>query len=81
MSEARRLKVSGVEPGVPDLFCPAWMLWIEMKREKGGTVSKPQKDWHAYLNECGYTVVVARGWDDAINQVSAMFDVSAVKQL
>ena len=33
---ASRLKAEGVSPGVPDLFVPAWGLWVEMKRAKGG---------------------------------------------
>jgi hypothetical protein len=37
--------MEGVSPGVPDLFIPDWLLWVEMKREKGGRVSPEQKDW------------------------------------
>ena len=55
--------------GVPDLFIPAWRVWIEMKREKGGSVSTDQKDWLAYLTECGYRCFVARGAEDAKRQI------------
>ena len=59
------LKSTGVSPGVPDLHIPAWRLWIEMKRTKGGVVSKEQKDWIAYLNEIGGTAVVCKGFEEA----------------
>jgi hypothetical protein len=68
--EASRFKAEGVSAGVPDLFVPAWSLWVEMKRQKGGTVSAEQKDWHQYLLEIGDTVMVCRGCDDAIAQVT-----------
>ncbi len=67
-----RLKAEGVSAGVPDLFIPAWRVWIEMKRADGGTVSPAQKDWHAYLRSVGHTVIVARGCEDAKRQVSAL---------
>lgn len=65
---AGRLKAEGVSPGVPDLFIPAWGLWVEMKRAKGGKVSPEQKEWHSYLESCGYRVIVGLGQTDAINQ-------------
>ena len=46
---AGRLKAEGVSPGVPDLFIPAWRLWVEMNRAKGGSLSAEQKDWIQYL--------------------------------
>ena len=58
---AGRLKAEGVSKGVPDLFIPEWRLWIEMKRQNGGTVSAEQKDWIAYLENCGYFCFVAKG--------------------
>lgn len=61
-----------MSPGVPDLFIPAWGLWIEMKRADGGTVSAVQKDWHAYLRSIGQRVIVARGFADARRQIEAM---------
>jgi len=60
-----RLKAEGVSAGVPDLFIPAWLVWIEMKRQRGGAVSPAQRDWHRYLESIGHTVIVARGQEDA----------------
>ena len=51
--------------GVPDLFVPAWGLWIEMKRTKGGVVSVEQADWIEYLQGLGYAAVVCRVCDEA----------------
>lgn len=66
--EAMRLVVEGVSSGVPDLFVPEWLLWVEMKT-KAGVVSAPQKDWIAYLNGIGHTAIVARGFEDGMTQV------------
>ena len=65
IAAAGRLKAEGVSPGVPDLFVPAWLLWIEMKREKGGSVSSEQQSWHDYLRNLGHHVIVGRGQEDA----------------
>jgi rhodanese-related sulfurtransferase len=68
---ALRLKAEGVTPGVPDLFVPAWRLWIEMKRRKGGRISAEQREMIDYLRDCGYSCVVARGADEARVEVEA----------
>lgn len=68
---AGRLKLEGVSSGVPDLFIPAWGLWIEMKRTKKGAVSSEQKDWIEYLDRVGYTATVCRGADEAMRYVKA----------
>ena len=69
---AGRLKAEGVTPGVPDLFIPAWRIFVEMKRTKGGQVSQAQKDMMDYLKGCGYSCIIARGCDDAIIQMEAL---------
>ena len=71
---AGRLKAEGVASGVPDLFIPAWRLWVEMKRSKGGSVSAEQKDWIQYLESVNYRCIVGKGADDAKRQISAFFD-------
>jgi hypothetical protein len=65
ITTAARLKVEGVSAGVPDLYVPAWHLWIEMKRTKGGAVDKNQKDWHQYLTSIGDVVIIGYGADGA----------------
>ena len=68
--EAMRLRLEGVCSGVPDLMIPTPRgqhhgLFVEMKRTKGGSVSKEQKDWIAYLQAQGYQAIVCRGFEEA----------------
>jgi hypothetical protein len=66
-----KLKAEGVSAGVPDLFIPAFSLWIEMKRSEGGSVSAEQRDWHTYLRSIGHTVLVCRGFSHAKEEIEA----------
>lgn len=66
---AQKMKMEGLTPGVPDLFIPEWGLWVEMKRVKGGALSKAQKDIIPELERVGYTVIVGYGCDDALEKV------------
>lgn len=68
-SVAAKMKATGVVKGVPDLFVPAWTLWIEMKRAKGGVVSPEQKKMIKALESVGYCVLVCRGCEDAKAQI------------
>lgn len=78
--EAYNLKKQGVKSGVPDLFLPVavykgngqWYhgLFIEMKRRKGGKLSNNQKEWILKLDEQGYKVTVAKGYNDAIKIIT-----------
>lgn len=60
-----RLKAEGVSAGVPDLYIPAWKLWIEMKRQRDYTVSREQRDWIDYLQKIGDCAIVCRGFNEA----------------
>ena len=69
--EAARLKRQGVKKGVSDVFlsCPKGGyhgLYIEMKRQKGGTVTKEQSDWLELMAHYGYKVAVCYGAAAAI---------------
>jgi len=68
--EAHKLVVEGVSAGVPDLYIPEAKLWVEMKRQKGGSLSKEQKDWRDYLLGIGDKWIVAKGFEDAKRQVA-----------
>tara|TARA_R110000868_G_scaffold309716_3_gene570971 strand:- start:150 stop:491 length:342 start_codon:yes stop_codon:yes gene_type:complete len=70
--QGAKLKAEGVVPGVPDLFVPEWLLWVEMKRAAGGVVSPDQKIWIAYLESIGHRVIVGRGFDDAKRQIEGV---------
>ena len=63
-----RLKAEGVVPGVPDLFIPAWGLFIEMKTLTG-KVSLEQKAMLSYLQSVGYSAIVAKGANAAIAEI------------
>ena len=69
ISTAKRLKAEGVTPGIPDLFIPEWLLWIEMKKPKGGRVSREQTNMIGYLEGVGHTVVVGLGARDASERI------------
>ena len=69
---AGRLKAEGVTKGVPDLFVPAWELWIEMKRVKGGSISPEQHLMHLHLRSLFYKVLVAKGFEDAKQQIEEL---------
>lgn len=58
---AAKMKATGQSKGVPDICVPAWRLYIEMKRIKGGKLSPEQKEWLEYLENVGYSVIVGYG--------------------
>lgn len=67
---AMAMKHEGASKGFPDLFLPIpnsqfHGLFIEMKRQKGGTLSKEQSAWIEYLNRVGYQAVVCKGFLEA----------------
>ncbi len=69
----RKNKREGLRAGVPDMMVilPKKLLFIELKREKGGVVSPEQKEWIERLNEIGDQVeaVVCRGCGEAIDKI------------
>lgn len=72
--EGGRLKLEGVSAGVPDLYIPAWRAWLEMKRQKGGSLSPEQKDWRDYLQSIGDVWMVAKGCEDAKRHIAETFN-------
>jgi hypothetical protein len=70
-ASAARHKREGLRAGIPDLFLPYPIadysgLFIEMKRETRGTVSKAQKDEMDKLRDSGYAAVVCYGLNEAM---------------
>jgi len=68
---AAKFKAEGVRGGVPDLVLPAPVgsyhgAYLEMKKIKGGKVSKSQREWLDYLRSAGYATGVANGSREAI---------------
>lgn len=62
-----QMKAEGVTPDVPDLFCPKFKLFVEMKRV-GGSRPAGQKLMGEYLVKCGYGHFFAMGADDAMRK-------------
>ena len=64
-------KMSGVRPGVPDMIIilpTQKLLFIEMKRSKGGRLSPEQDKWIKELNNChGVIATEAHGFEEAKN--------------
>ena len=66
----KRGKAEGVVAGVPDVFLASPRqgfhgLYIEMKRQRGGTVQATQKELITALRQAGYRVEVCKGWWEA----------------
>ena len=65
------LKAEGVRAGVPDLFLAVPRngfagLFVELKKPKGGRVSRSQTDMLAALSASGYKTAVCHGWEGAM---------------
>jgi len=74
LAEATNLKRQGVRAGFPDmlLLVPRGGyhgLAIELKRQRGGTVSPEQTEWLVALTEQGYKATVCRGFDEAVRTI------------
>src|SRR5271154_6219508 len=70
LQEAKKLKISGVRPGVSDLFIMVPNkyhagLFIEMKKQKNGEISEDQEQFIEQAIELGYCAVACNGWDEA----------------
>lgn len=66
---ATRAKRLGKRAGYPDLSIvtnTGTMLYIELKKAKGGVVSPAQKEWIEALNKCdGVSAWVCKGFEEA----------------
>jgi hypothetical protein len=65
-----RIKYRGSNTTNEVKLTPHRLVAIEMKRKKGGTVSKEQKQWLEILNDAGIESVVCRGAQSAIDFVT-----------
>lgn len=66
-ASAEKFRKEGLRAGMPDLCLPVarggfYGLYIELKRIKGGVVSRDQKMLIEELQSEGYQVVVAKGF-------------------
>lgn len=66
--EASKLKKTGLTPGIPDLIIlmpNKEILFLEMKRQKGGILSPVQKTIIKIIESFGFTVLIGYGFLDA----------------
>ncbi len=70
---AKAMKDEGVTAGVPDIYALhlGQSYFLEMKKPKGGRVSKEQKIMMARLVGAGAICAVANGLEQAIKQLEA----------
>lgn len=75
MANIRNQRV-GVRAGCPDyvIVLKNKVVFVEMKRVKGGTVSKEQADWILAINAAGGYARVCKGCDDAMNYVESQLE-------
>lgn len=66
---AVKVKSLGYQAGTLDIFLPEHRVYIELKRQKGGSLSPEQRARIPRLEAAGYRVIVARGAVDAIDQL------------
>ena len=66
---AATVKTLGYQAGTLDIFLPEHRVYIELKRQKGGSLSPEQKARIPRLEAAGYRVIVARGAVDAIEKL------------
>ena len=72
MTARNKFKAEGLKAGVPDIVIlleGGKTVFIEMKRKKGGTVSKEQKEWLERLRVLGFDAYVCKGAKEAIEAV------------
>lgn len=74
-------KAEGLESGVPDLFIPEWLVWVEMKKKGYKAPKTPskteanQKIWHEYLTSvCRHKVYQACGFEEAVEYILSAAD-------
>lgn len=66
-SQKIKNKKQGVRKGFPDyvIVCHYRLVFIEMKRKKGGEIKPEQQEWIDDLQKLGFTAVICRGFDEA----------------
>lgn len=83
---AGRAKTLGHEIGFPDLLvlkscesgfpgsCKTWCpgVAIELKSRNGGVTTPEQRGWHRILSDMNWHVVVAKGFDHAVEELQRL---------
>ena len=74
IGQAVKAKRCGEKRGYPDIFLPVSRkgfhgLYIELKKKRGGVVSKEQAEWLDRLSTQGFFAIVCRGYDSAVKAI------------
>ena len=74
--QASRLKKEGVMAGIPDLVVVGkdLIIFVEMKMQKGGILSKVQKQRIEQIESLGHSVIVGYGFLDAMDKIKKSID-------
>lgn len=72
--QGAKCKKLGYQAGTLDIFLPEYHCYIELKRTKGGGLTKQQRERIPRLEKAGYLVIVAKGAVDALNQLEQVID-------
>ena len=78
-NQKRKNTEAGLRAGLPDLLIIINnnLVFIEMKRLKGGNVSDNQKEWIKCLNECnGVNAHICKGFDEAKDAIDKYLKIS-----
>ena len=75
-NQKRKNTATGLRAGFPDMVAiiDGNFIAIEMKRTKGGVVSKEQKEWIEALQEAGVEARICRGANEAIKFIRTLED-------
>ena len=74
-SKRTERELEGLRAGVPDLVIildGGRVLWLEMKRRKGGCLSPAQKVFHGKLEALGHDVFTCHGVKEAVAVLQEM---------
>lgn len=84
--QKNKMKYLGVHSGVPDhlVLVPNksgrfYTVYVEMKRQKGGTISDSQFEWIMDLLTAGQYVAVCEGGSEAVEYVEAVYSQNEKK--
>lgn len=68
-SERQSQMLEGLYPGVADLFCPEFNLWIEFKKIKNYVWKPEQKQFKEDIESIGHKYILAIGCDNGKDQI------------
>jgi hypothetical protein len=82
-NQKRKQYAEGVRKGVPDLIIvtPSKVLFLEMKRERGGYPRPEQREWLEALNGKEVVSTWAGGFDEAKEKIDQVIGTERISDL